>query len=290
MLDRKHAVIYLALTAIFWSTGGVMIKWVTWNPMAVAGMRSLIAALVIWFAFRHDKLSFTRAQWGGAIAYCATVSLFVIATKLTTAANAILLQYTAPVYIALLGGLLLGEKATRKDWLTIILVFGGMTFFFADKVTAGGMLGNLCAVASGLTFAFISIFMRMQKNEAPYGSVLLGNILTFVISIPFLQGVAIDYPNVGAILFLGVFQLGLAYVLYTHAIKHVKALDAVLITTLEPILNPVWVFFFIGEVPGLYALIGGLIVVGSIVMRSYLEKQEPDVAITGNEKLCNQSK
>lgn len=272
MISRKQAVLYLMLTALLWSTGGVMIKWVDWNPMAVAGVRSLIAAVVMGIAFRKEKLSFSKAQWGGAIAYSATVSLFVIATKLTTAANAILLQYTAPVYVALLGGWLLGEKATRRDWLTIVFVFGGMAFFFADKVSAGGMLGNLCAIGSGLSFSLISIFMRMQKEGSPYGSVLLGNGLTFLVGLPFLGNISFTSPNVLAMLFLGVFQLGLAYVLYSHAIKHVNALEAIIITTLEPILNPVWVFFFIGEVPGMFALIGGGIVITAIAMRSYLEK------------------
>lgn len=281
MISRKQAVLYLILTALLWSTGGVMIKWVDWNPLAVAGGRSLIAAIVMGIAFRNEKLSFSKAQWGGAIAYSATVSLFVTATKLTTAANAILLQYTAPVYVALLGGWLLGEKATRRDWLTIALVFGGMAFFFADKVSSGGMLGNLCAIGSGLSFSLISIFMRMQKEGSPYGSVLLGNILTFLVSIPFLGDISFTSPNVLAMLFLGVFQLGIAYVLYSHAIKQVNALEAIIITTLEPILNPVWVFFFIGEVPGMFALIGGGIVVTAIAMRSYLEKaagEQPVVA------------
>lgn len=274
MCERSKAVLFLAAAAVLWSAGGVLIKWVDWNPMAIAGGRSIIAAVVIWAAFRKEKLSFSKTQWAGAATYCGMVTMFVTATKLTTAANAILLQYTAPVYVALLGGWLLAEKTTRRDWITIALVFGGMIFFFIDKVTTGGMLGNLCAIFSGISFALFVICMRLQKDMSPYGSVLLGNILAFFISIPFWEGSTLTFPNVAAIGVLGIFQLGLAYVLYSYAIRHVKALEATLITTIEPILNPVWVFLILGEVPGKFALIGGLVVIGAITARYVLDQSE----------------
>lgn len=282
MSQRSKAVFFLAAAAVLWSTGGVLIKWVDWNPVAIAGARSIISAGVIWAFFRKEKLNFSKTQWAGAAAYCGMVTMFVTATKLTTAANAILLQYTAPVYVALLGGLLLAEKTTRRDWITMAFVFGGMIFFFIEKVTAGGMIGNLCAVISGVSFAVFVICMRLQKNQAPYGSVLLGNILTFLISLPFWQGNTLTLPNVAAISLLGIFQLGVAYVLYSYAIRHVKALEATLITTIEPILNPVWVFIFLGEVPGKFALIGGFVVMGAIVSR-YLYDQ----AATSTEETAN---
>lgn len=275
-MNRRQAVLSLALAAILWSLGGVLIKWTNWHPMAIAGGRSLISAGVIWLAFRQQQLTFSSTQWAGAAAYCSMVSTFVIATKLTTAANAILLQYTAPVYVALLGGWLLGERTTRRDWLTICVVFGGMLFFFLDKVSAGGMLGNLFGIASGVSFGLFVIFMRMQKDSSPFGSVLLGNILAFLISIPFFNEGDFTAANLAAVGFLGIFQLGLAYVLYTKAICHVRALEATLITTLEPILNPVWVFIFLGEVPGLYALLGGMIVVAAVTMRY---KAEEDIKV-----------
>lgn len=270
----NHAQSSLAVVAVLWSTGGVVIKWVAWNPMAVAGGRSLIAAIVIGVAFRHEKLSFSRPQWAGAVAYCATMIMFVVATKLTTAANAILLQYTAPAYVALLGQWILGEKVTRRDWITIIVVFGGMILFFMDKFSQGGIVGNFFAIASGVSFALFFVLMRMQKNDAPYGTILLGNILTFLCSISFLSGVTLNSSNLWAVLFLGVFQLGFAYVLYSDAICKVRALEAILITSIEPILNPIWVFLVLGEVPGNFALLGGLIVVSSIIVRSCLPNND----------------
>lgn len=276
MTKRNQAVLYLLCTAIFWSTGGVGIKTVDWNPLAVAGVRSLLAAVVIGVAFRKEKSSFSPIVWGGALAYCVTMVLFVIATKLTTAANAILLQYTAPVYVALFSGRLLHEPASRRDWITIFCVFGGMIFFFLDKVSMNGMIGNLCAVASGVGFAFVFIFMRWQKDGSTYSSVFLGNLLTFLVSIPFLTDLSWSWQNELGMAYLGFIQLGVAYVLYTLAMRYVKALDAILITTLEPILNPIWVFLFLGEMPGNYALFGGAIVIGAIVIHGWLgQKAQP---------------
>lgn len=270
MIEQKKAMICLFLTALLWSAGGVLIKLVDWHPMAIAGGRSFIAALIIWVAFRKESLSYSKPQWIGAIAYCGCVSCFVMATKMTTAANAILLQYTAPVFVALLGTWFLNEKATRRDWLTIFTVLGGMIFFFIDKVSTGSMLGNIIAVLSGISFALFIVCMRMQKDASPYGSVLIGNILTFVISLFFWSDISFDQTSLLGILSLGIFQLGMAYVLYSYAIRHVPALKATLITSVEPILNPLWVFLLIGEQPGFYAMIGGFIVLAAITIRYWI--------------------
>lgn len=267
MTEQKKAMICLFLTAFLWSAGGVLIKLVDWHPMAIAGGRSVIAAIVIWAAFRKESLSFSKPQLIGAIAYCGCVSFFVTATKMTTAANAILLQYTAPIFVALLGTWFLNEKTTRRDWVTIFIVFSGMIFFFIDEVSAGSMLGNIMAVLSGISFALFIICMRMQKDASPYGTVLIGNILTVVIGLFFLSNISLSYNNLLGILLLGIFQLGLAYVLYSYAIRHVPALKATLITSIEPILNPLWVFLLIGEQPGFYAMIGGFIVLAAIILR-----------------------
>ncbi|MBC8016217.1 MAG: EamA family transporter, partial [Sporomusaceae bacterium] len=185
-------------------------------------------------------------------------------------ANAILLQYTAPIFVALLGNWFLNEKTTRRDWLTISIVLGGMVFFFIDKVSAGNMLGNIIAVFSGISFAVFIVCMRMQKDASPYGSVLIGNILTFVISIFFWSDISLNQTSLLGILSLGLFQMGLAYVLYSYAIRYVPALKATLITSIEPILNPLWVFLLIGEQPGFYAMIGGFIVLTAITARYWV--------------------
>lgn len=265
--ERRLAVFLMILTNLLWSMGGLLIKGVDWNPIAIAGARSAISALVIWLAFRGQRLSWSKAQIGGAIAYVATVLLFVSATKLTTAANAILLQYTTPIYVALFGAWALNEKPTASDWATIGVIAGGMGLFFVDQVSAGGLLGNLLGLASGATLAAFLLCMRKQKDASPFGTVLLGNIFTAVIGLPFMVGSSPGIDGWINIVLLGVFQLGLAYACYSVAIKHVTALETSLIGAIEPVLNPVWVFLVLGEQPGMWAMIGGCIILVAVTFR-----------------------
>jgi drug/metabolite transporter (DMT)-like permease len=265
--ERYKAIGFLIVTAVLWSSGGLLIKWISWNPIAIAGMRSAIAALVLLVALRRPHLTWSFAQIGGAIAYAATVILFVLANKLTTAANAILLQYTSPIYVALLGAWFLGEQATRLDWITIVLVISGMVLFFLDDLTTGGFWGNVCAVSSGVTFACVVLFRRQQKNDSPLESIFLGNILTALVGFPFMFKTMPSASSWVGLTLAGVLQLGLSHVLYATAIKHVSALEAILIAVIEPILNPLWVLLIMGEAPGPWALLGGLIVLVSVTIR-----------------------
>lgn len=272
--ERVTAVLLLVMTAVLWSLGGLLIKWVPWNPVAIAGARSAIAALVLVAYIRRPRFTWSFPQIGGAIAYMATVVLFVLGNKLTTAANTILLQYTAPVYVALFGSWFLGERATKADWVTILLVLGGMVLFFLDNLTAGGVWGNIAAILSGVSFAGLVLFLRKQKNESPIESVLLGNVLTALVGIPFYLQSPPGFNGWLGLALLGVIQLGLSYILYSAAIKKVTALEAILIPVIEPILNPLWVFFLLGETPGHWALLGGLIVLVSVTTRCLLGVRE----------------
>ena len=264
------SVILLILTGLLWSTGGLLIKNVDSNPLAISGMRSMIASLVILVALGRPKFTWSLPQIASALSYSATVILFVSANKMTTAANAILLQSTAPIYVALLSVWILKERAKLLDWITIIAVFGGMALFFFESLDSRGMAGNILAVASGVTFALFNIFMRLQKDGSPLESVLLGNILTAAIGVPFIVG-SLPSPSGWISLFiLGVAQLGLSYVFYSEAIKHSTALEAILILMIEPILSPVWVFLFLGEIPGKLPMIGGAVVIGAITIRFVL--------------------
>lgn len=265
--EHFRAIILLVITSVLWSSGGLLIKSVDWHPLAISGARSFIAAIVIRLAFRKEPLNISKTQVAGAIGYLATVMLFVSATKLTTAANAIVLQYTAPIYVALFGAWFLKERTTALDWLTIGLVFGGMLLFFQDQMSAGHMLGNLFAVASGLSLALMAMAMRKQKDGSPFGSVFLGNIFAVIAGIPFMLDGGPSLAGWGAIVLLGCFQLGLSYVLYSVAIKHVTALEATIITMIEPVLNPVWVFLLMGETPGPWSLAGALVILAAIVAR-----------------------
>lgn len=277
---------FLAGAAILWSLGGILIKLVTWNPIAIAGMRSAIAACMMLFILKKPSITkWSKPKIGGTIAYVCTVMLFVTANKMTTAANAILLQYTAPIYVALFGAWLLKEKTKVSDWVTIFFVFSGMILFFIDKVGPGKMMGNLLAILSGFSFGIQVVFMRMQKDASPVESVFWGNVLTAIISIPFMFQSLPDLKSWGGLLLLGVFQLGFSYLLYAAAIKHVSALEAILIPIIEPILNPIWVFLIVGETPGKWALVGGAIVVLSVTGRYVLQSIKQTSLIRTTRKL-----
>jgi drug/metabolite transporter (DMT)-like permease len=277
--SRGHSVILLIITAIMWSTGGVLIKLIKWHPIAIAGARSAIAAIVMVVHTKKPKFTWSLAQILGAIAYALTVIFLVSATKLTTSANAIMLQYTAPIYVAIFGSWFLDEKTKWYDWITIILVIGGMVLFFIDEITPGGLLGNILGVLSGITFGLLTVFMRKQKDGSPVETALLGNILTAIIGLPFIIINPLpDSGSWGILLILGIFQIGIPYILYSHAIKHVTALEGILIPIIEPILNPIWVFLFNGEKPGTFALIGSIIVIfavtGWCILQDHTLKRE----------------
>lgn len=266
---HTRAIGQLLLAALFWSLGGLLIKSADWPPLAVAGGRGLVAAVFLALTNRGLRFTFSPIQLTAAAAYAGCTVLFVASTKLTTAANAILLQYTAPIWIALLGAWLLGEKTTRLDWLTIVVVLGGMALFFADGLEFAGALGNLLGVLSGVCFAGMTLALRKQKDGSPVESIILGNALAFLIGLPFMIGVPAPSPTgVAAIVALGVVQLGFSYWLYARAIRQVTALEAVIIPIMEPILNPVWVFLVSGEQPSRWALLGGLIVMGAVTARA----------------------
>jgi drug/metabolite transporter (DMT)-like permease len=232
-------------------------------------------------ALRRPHLTWSSAQIGGAIAYAVTVILFVLANKLTTAANAILLQYTSPIYVALFGAWFLGERATWLDWTTIFVVIVGMALFFLDDLAIGGFWGNVCAISSGVTFACFVLFMRKQKTDSPLESVFLGNILTALIGFPFMFEAMPSASSWVGLMLSGVLQLGLSHVLYSAAIKHVTALEAILISVIEPILNPLWVLLIMGEAPGPWAFLGGFIVLVSVTIRYVVTALE-------NQSSCSQ--
>ncbi len=269
-LDRRIAAIYLVITAVLWSLGGLLIKLVNWNPLAIAAGRSFISALLMLVYVRKPKFNWNRDQLLAAFFYFGTVTLFVTANKLTTAANAILLQYGAPIYVAIFAPLILKEKTKTADWITITFALFGMTLFFLDKLEIRNLLGIVIAIASGVSFALYIIFMRKQKDASPIESTLLGNILTALVGFPFIFNQSFDFRNVLGIVLLGTVQLGFSYILYSIAIKYVEALEAILIPIIEPILNPIWVFLAFGERPGNWALIGGSVVLASVTFRYLL--------------------
>jgi len=273
--SRSKGITLLLATALLWSLGGVLIKWVSWNAMAIAGMRSAIAFPLMLIVIRREHLTFSPVQMWGAFAYAGTVILFVVATRMTTAANAILLQYMAPVYVALFSSMFLGERVTPFDWLIILAAISGVALFFMDHLTAEGMAGNGLAILSGMFFGALVLLMRKQKEAYPLGSVFLGNILTTLVCLPFMFGRMPDASSWIALALLGAIQLGLSYILYSYAIRMVAALEAIMIPVIEPILNPVWVLLVIGERPGPWAIMGGVVVILAVSVFSLGHSRSP---------------
>lgn len=260
LTERRKAIVFIILAATLWSTGGLMIKAISWQPLAILGGRSLFSSVILLLYVRNIPLKLTRWKLIAAASHILTASLFIMATKLTTAANAIFLQYTAPVYIVLLAAWFLHERPSQMDWVSMVVIFTGMFLFFGDKLSLNGFNGNLLAILSGITMALMTVSMRAQKGGSPAESILLAHLFTAVAGFPFVLKEAWTVTNWLIILYLGIFQIGFSFLFFSAAIKHIPALEATLISTLEPVLNPVWVFFFIGEKPGLFAVAGGFIV------------------------------
>lgn len=272
----KHrlAVLALIVTAALWSIGGLLIKSVQWNAFGIAGARSLIALLVFLPFVKQCRFRFSVPMVMGALSYSLTTILFTAANKTTTAANAILLQYTAPVFVILMASVFLKERMTKVDVLCVGGVLVGLVLFVVEGIGGGHLFGDLLALLSGVSFAGLAVSMRAQKDAKPMESVILGNLLNAVVCLPI--GFSISLPQGGLIylVLLGLVQLGFSYLLYSYAVRYVSALQTVLLTMLEPLLNPVWVFLATGEKPGLLAVTGGMIVLSMVVLHAILKNRE----------------
>jgi drug/metabolite transporter (DMT)-like permease len=269
-INKTPAILGTVLATTLFSSGGLLVKMIAGHPLAISGLRSLIAIPILLVFLRKPRFNWSLAQIGAALAYAGVVVGFVVATKLTTAANAVILQYTSPIFVALLAMWILREEITWTDWLTIAVVMGGIVLFFLDKVTLSGLTGNLLAVGTGISFAVMLVLLRKQKKGSLVESIILGNIIAALVGVPFMikgspHGIGWLWLAV-----LGVFQLGLPFALYTWTIRMLTAIDTVIIKGIEPILNPIWVFLFIGEKPGPWSLAGAVIVFAAVTARSVL--------------------
>lgn len=260
----------------------MFIKWTTLDAFYVNAGRSFFAALTVAVFTYHKGLRLDSFTLLSSFLYAGTLSCFVYATKTTYAANAIFLQYTAPVYILIFAPFILKEIFRAKDLLTVVLCLAGMSLFFLEsqntetQLAPNVFLGNLAGLASGLFFGLYFILLRHPRslaNKNPALSVFYGNILIVLLMLPFISGnppQEINSSDIFAILFLGIFQIGLAYVLFTKGIAGgVRSLDASIIGFIEPLLNPVWVFLFLGESPSMWAVFGGTIIIAAVALHTF---------------------
>lgn len=294
--DRKlltnSPILLVLFAALLWSTGGLFIKATSLNAFELSFYRSLLAALTVAFFTRREGFRLNGIAVLSSVLYAALLLLFVIATKLTTAANAIFLQYTAPIYVLLLEPVFYKERFRLGDLLTVAVCLAGMSLFFVGKLRPEDVSGNLAALCSGLCFAFYFLLLRhphaQKVNRA--ASVIYGNLLVVLLTAPaglmaFSRVTALD---AGSVVFLGVFQIGLAYTFFTLGMaRGVRSLDASIVGYIEPVLNPLWVFLILGERPAQWALLGGAIIVAAVVCHTLVEarrKSSADYTDYANEK------
>jgi drug/metabolite transporter (DMT)-like permease len=271
-------VVLVLAAVILWSTGGLFIKLTTLDSFAVNCGRSLFAAIVVAVFTYRKGLKIDLFTFFVSFLYAGTLTCFVYATKNTTAANAIFLQYTAPIYILLLSPLILGEKFQYRDLLTVVLCIGGMSLFFVENrqsLTAPNIFsGNVAALISGVFFGLYMVFLRHPRSltQNPAVSVFYGNLIIAVVMLPFIFSnppVEITIRDWVAVTFLGVFQIGIAYILFTKGLAAgVRAMDASIVGFIEPLFNPLWVFLFVGERPTAWAVLGGAVIVLTVALHT----------------------
>ena len=260
----------MLVCAVLWSTAGLFIKSVPWNSMVLAGWRGLAATLTLWLFMRkmHYRVRIDMRTVLIGLCVSGTSILFLIANRLTTAANAIVLQYTSPVFLVVLSMLIFRRRYRAADYVTVIITVCDIALFFFDQLTPGGMLGNILALIDGVTMGGVYLFTGESDEERRLSGIFLGLAVTTAVGIPF----TVAYPpevtvtSVLAVIAMGVLQLGLPYALYSIAVKHCPTLACTLIASLEIILSPVWVWIFLGEMPGMFAILGSVVVVATITV------------------------
>ena len=286
----------IVLAALLWSTGGVFIKEISLDAWSISLWRSLFGCFTIWliYTFNRKRIEqgkrepwFTPQLWLTAFFFALLLVLFVVATKLTTSANAIFLQYTAPIYVLFAEPILSKTKLKPRDLIMVFISTCAMGLFFLGKLDMQSLWGNLAALASGIAFATFALLLKHERaSEAlRWRSVIVGHAMIVVTMVVLVfAGITNPMPNYASdftmLLFLGVVQIGIAYTFFTFGIGHVRAIDATLISMIEPVLNPIWVFFGVGERPTNWAILGGAIILAVVAVRALTSPQRIGAEVT----------
>ena len=276
MDQSRRGTLIVAAAAVLYSIGGLCIKVIPWNGMSINGGRTAIALLVIggYMAASRHPLKFNRWVLLGALAVFATNSLFSVANKLTTAANAIVLQFTVPVFVMLFSALFFRRRPGKLDLAACAVIFGGILCFFLDSLSMGGGLGNLLALLSGVTYAGVFLMNEMPDSDA-ISSVFWGDVLSALAGLPFLlRETQFTAMALFSLVVLGVFQVGAAYVCLCIGLKTTPPVTASLISGIEPVLNPSLVALFYGEQVGGFAMVGAAVVIVGVVGYNVLKGRQ----------------
>ncbi len=269
MSPRRRGILLIVGAALLWSTGGIGIKAISDAPLKITFYRSLFAAVALMLLFGREVWG--RRRWQSTpvfliaiFCYGACLTSFVIATRWTTAANAIFLQYAGVVWVMLLSPLVLREPMRSRDLIAIAAAMAGMALFFVGKFESRGMSGNGMAVLSSFFFAGLILALR-REHDAAQSAITWGNVAACLALLPFVRrDLALTPRSAAVLLFLGIFQIAIAYILFVAGLRHVTATQASLTGMLEPVANPLWVFLFLGERPSVYAIGGAAVVLAAI--------------------------
>ncbi len=274
MSEHQKGIIAIIIAALLWSTGGLFIKLISLNAYQLSFYRSIFSALTFIVLFRKKVFVFNYSILLNGLFYAGILILFVVATKLTTAANAIFLQYTAPIYVLILEPIILKTKLKRINVVSVFLAFLGMTLFFVGELSPAHFEGNIIALLSGICFAAFLLGIRKSDESYRVPAIFWGNIfipmLCFNSVYPEFN---IDSKNLLMVVYLGVFQIGLAYAVFTYSIKRIEGIEAALIAMIEPVMNPIWVYLGYGEKPSPFAILGGLIILSTISVRTIIAEK-----------------
>jgi drug/metabolite transporter (DMT)-like permease len=286
MSEHRKGIIAIVIAALLWSTGGLFIKLISLDAYQLSFYRSIFSALTFVVLFRRKVFVFNTAVLLNGLFYAGILILFVVATKLTTAANAIFLQYTAPIYVLIFEPLILKTKLKAINVISVIISFIGMTLFFVGEISPSHLEGNLVALLSGICFAAFLIGIRKSSEEFRVPSIFWGNIFIPLICFNSVYPeFNIDMTNFLMVAYLGIFQIGLAYAIFTYSIKRIEGIEAALIAMIEPVMNPIWVYLGYGEKPSPFAILGGLIILSTITIRTIITERR---RLNSNDGKLNQ--
>ncbi len=282
--NKFSPVWYVIIAVLLWSCGGLFIKMTSVSGYEVNLGRCFFAAITIALLTKFQALKADKFTFLCSIFYVGALSFFAVANKMTTAANAIFLQYTAPIYILILAPFVLREKFRITDLITVIVCLLGMSLFFIDSSDNTNLsaetqfIGKILGLCSGVSLGIYILLLRHPKalKQNPASSVFYGNLLAMLAMLPFILPNPSPWTttDIFSVVMLGVFQIGLAYFLFTlGVIKGVKSLDASIIGFIEPLLNPVWVFLILGERPSRWAILGGIVIISAIIFHTLKSKK-----------------
>lgn len=274
--NERIGALSVFLASICFSIGGLCVKVIPWSPFAINGARNLIGAAVIglFIIITHHKVIINRPVIIGALSTIGVTTLFAVSNKMTTAANAIILQYTAPVFVMIFMAVIFHVRPKKRDIITCISVFAGICLFFIDGLKTGNLAGDMIAVLSGVCYA--GVFMMNTADGAdPVSSCFLGQLAAGILFTPLcMKETVFTVPVMVTVLILGAVQVGLAYIFLTYGISRIDPVAGVLITSMEPILNPVWVALFYGEMISPLSAVGAVIVFGAVIIYNISRARE----------------